>query len=158
MPDNQKKTWRVAEQNVPLDELTRNARELIELYGGRVETEAAGSLTFQLPSRRGVAAAGAIRCVLSWVETVPGKADVALETGDHVPGPGLQHILLLVAGIIGSFAAMLWPFFPSLAPAGGVGAIVAFAAWLLTLRRRGENVVQDLFDMLVRGQNEPSKG
>jgi len=154
MPDNEGKTWRVAEQDVPVERLAENARELIELYGGHIESESGGTLTFKLPSRRGVAAAGAIRCTLSWTESSPGKVDLALETGDYVPGPGLQHILLLVAGIVGSFMAMLWPFFPELAPAGGVGAIVAFAAYLLTLRRSGANVVQDLFTRLVQGQSE----
>lgn len=154
MPDSEKKTWRIAEQDVPFARLVENARGLIELYGGKLESEGEGSLTFRLPSRRGVAAAGSIRCVLTWTETASGTVDLALETGDHVPGPGLQHILLLVAGIVGSLMAMLWPFFPSLAPAGGVGAIVAFAAYLLTLKRSSANVVQDLFDRLVAGQNE----
>ncbi len=152
MPDAETRTWRVAEQDVPLAEIDKNARELIELYGGHVETERAEEISFRLPSRRGVAAAGSIRCTLAWVEKTAGQGDVTLETGDYVPGPGLQHILLLVAGIIGSFAAMLWPFFPSLPPAAGVGAIIAFAAYLLTLRRSGANVVQDLFERLVAGQ------
>lgn len=153
MSDSTGKTWRIAEQEVPSGNLVRNARELIELYGGRVEAETGSSLTFRLPSRRGVAVSGSIRCILSWAESSAGTVDLSLETGDHVPGPGLQHILLLVAGILGSFMAMLWPFFPSLAPAGGVGAIVAFAAYLLTLRRSGANVVQDLFNRLVEGQH-----
>ena len=85
------------------------------------------------------------------------RGDIAIETGDHVPGPGLQHVLLLVAGIVGSFVAMLWPFFPSLTPAAGVGAIIAFTAYLLTLRRSGANVVQDLFNQLVAGQLERDK-
>lgn len=155
MPDEAKKTWRIAEQEVPRALLEENARGLIELYGGRVESEDAGSMTFRLPSRRGVAVAGSIRCVLSWTEAHEGRVDLALETGDYVPGPGIQHVLLLVAGIIGSFMAILWPFFPSLAPAGGVGAIIAFAAYLLTLKRSGANVVQDLFERLVDGQSAP---
>lgn len=155
MPDETRKTWRVAEQDVPRAHLEQNARELVELYGGMVESEAEGSMTFRLPSRRGVAVAGSIRCVLAWTDSSEGRVDLALETGDHVPGPGLQHILLLVAGIVGSFMAMLWPFFPSLAPAGGVGAIVAFAAYLLTLKRSGANVVLDLFNRLVAGQHTP---
>ena len=155
MPDNGKKTWRVAEQNVPARQLVENAEALIELYGGHLESSDDASMTFRLPSRRGVAAAGAIRCVLSWEQKASDKVDLALETGDYVPGPGLQHILLLVAGIVGSLMAMMWPFYPSLAPAGGVGAIVAFAAYLLTLRRSGANVVQDLFLRLVDSQQNP---
>lgn len=152
MPEETNQNYRVTEQDLPLDDLTRNAHELIELYGGKVEGTDVGNLSFRLPSRRGVVAAGFIRCSLTWVETSAGRGDIAIETGDHVPGPGIQHILLLVAGIVGSFVAMLWPFFPSLTPAAGVGAIIAFAAYLLTLRRSGANVVQDLFNRLVKRQ------
>jgi hypothetical protein len=155
MPDEEKTTYRVAEQDLSLEQLAKNARELIALYGGQVDEASAGSLRFRLPSRRGVAAAGSIRCTMTWTESAAGRGDVVIETGDHVPGPGFQHILLLVAGIIGSLAAMLWPFFPSLTPAAGVGAIIAFAAYLLTLRRSGANVVQDLFNRLVAGQKMP---
>ena len=151
------KTYRVADQDLPLDEIGTSATELIELYGGRVEATKDGSIEFNLPSRRGVAAAGSIRCTLSWTDMGSRRGDIAIETGDHVPGPGVQHVFLLVAGIVGSFVAMLWPFFPSLTPASGVGAIIAFTAYLLTLRRSGANVVQDLFNQLVEGQLERDK-
>lgn len=152
MSDLESKTWRVAEQDLPLSGIVENARELIEIFGGRIEGESEGSVFFNLPARRGLAASGSIRCALTWSEVSPGRGEVAIETGDHVPGPGLQHVLLLVAGIVGSLVAMLWPFFPSLTPAAGVGAIIAFAAYLLTLKRSGANVVQDLFSRLVAGQ------
>ena len=154
MPDSDMKTWRAAEQDVGLERIAERARDLVELYGGQIENESHGSLTFRLPSRRGVAVSGSIRCVLTWSESSSGKGDVALETGDHVPGPGFQHVLLLVAGIAGSLVAILWPFFPSLTPAAGVGAVIAFAAYLLTLKRSGANVVQDLFNRLVKAQRE----
>jgi hypothetical protein len=154
MSDLESKSWRAAEQDVPLAGIAERARELIEIFGGRVEGESDGAIHFNLPARRGVAASGAIRCALKWSESSPGRGEVAIETGDHVPGPGLQHILLLVAGIAGSLVAMLWPFFPSLTPAAGVGAIIAFAAYLLTIRRSSANVVQDLFSRLVAGQRE----
>jgi len=124
------------------------------LLAVKVKAPTAGRLDFTLPSRRGVAASGAVKCFLEWSESAEGIGRLRLVTGEDVDGPGPQQIALLVAGVVGSLAVILWPFFPSLAPAAGVGAVLAVGAWLLTLRRSGAGVAANLLKKIVETQRD----
>jgi hypothetical protein len=144
----------IGEDDVPLDGVAETATGWIELFAGRVESTAAGRLDFTLPSRRGVAASGAVKCFLEWTEESDGIGRLRLVTGDSVDGPGRQQIALLVAGVAGSLVCILWPFFPSLTPAAGVGAVLAVGAWMLTLKRSGAGVAANLLRKIVETQRE----
>lgn len=144
----------IAEDDVPLDGVAETATGWIELFAGRVQSTADGRLDFTLPSRRGVAASGAVKCFLEWSDEGEGVGRLRLVTGDSVDGPGPQQIALLVAGVAGSLVCILWPFFPSLTPAAGVGAVLAVGAWLLTLRRSGAGVAANLLRKIVETQRE----
>lgn len=144
----------IEEDDVPLQGIVETATDWIELFAGKVQTTTAGRLDFTLPSRRGVAASGAVKCFLEWDEREPGIGRVRLVTGEDVDGPGTQQIALLVAGVAGSAAVILWPFIPSLAPAAGVGAVMAVGAWLLTLRRSGAGVANNLMKKIVETQRD----
>lgn len=144
----------IAEDDVPLEGIAETATDWIELFAGKVQATSAGRLDFTLPSRRGVAASGAVRCFLEWSGTGDGVGRVRLVTGDNVDGPGTQQVALLVAGVAGSLVVILWPFFPSLAPAAGVGAVLAVGAWLLTLKRSGAGVAGNLLKKIVETQRD----
>ena len=144
----------IGEDDVPLVGIAETATDWIELFAGRVQTTGDGRLDFTLPHRRGVAASGAVKCFLEWSGAEGTIGRLRLVTGDDVDAPGPQQIALLVAGVVGSLACILWPFFPSLAPAAGVGAVVAVGAWLLTLRRSGAGVAANLLRKIVETQRE----
>jgi hypothetical protein len=143
---------RIVETSVPLDGLAETATELIELYGGSVESSDRTSIDFKLPSRRGVSAAGGVRCRIDWTEGEGGFGELRLTSGEQFEGPSLQRIVLLVAGLAGSLVCILWPFFPSLTPVAGVGAVLAIGAYLLTLKRSGANVAADLLFRIAKAQ------
>lgn len=144
----------IGEDDVPLQGIAETATDWVELFAGKVQSTTAGRLDFTLPSRRGVAASGAVKCFLEWTESGEGLGRLRLVTGEDVDGPGAQQIALLVAGVVGSLAVILWPFFPSLAPAAGVGAVLAVGAWLLTLRRSGAGVAANLLKKIVETQRD----
>ncbi|MBI2213144.1 MAG: hypothetical protein HYU52_05805 [Acidobacteria bacterium] len=144
----------IGEDDVPLEGVAETASGWIELFAGRVQSTTEGRLDFTLPSRRGVAASGAVKCFLEWSDAGEGLGRVRLVTGDSVDGPGPQQVALLIAGVAGSLVCILWPFFPSLAPAAGVGAVLAVGAWLLTLRRSGAGVAATLLSKIVETQRE----
>jgi hypothetical protein len=144
----------IAESGVPLEGITETATDWIELFAGKVQATSAGRLDFTLPRRRGVAASGAVKCFLEWTEEEEGAGTLRLVTGEDVDAPGPQQIALLVAGVAGSLCCILWPFFPSLTPAAGVGAVLAVGAWLLTLRRSGAGVAGNLLKKIVETQRE----
>lgn len=142
----------IGEDDVPLDGVEETAGDWIELFAGRVQSTVDGRLDFTLPRRRGVAASGAVKCFLEWRSTGDGKGRLRLVTGEDVDGPGLQQIALLVAGLVGSLLVILWPFFPALAPAAGVGAVIAVGAWMMTLRRSGAGVAATLLRKIAETQ------
>lgn len=148
------RTLDISEEGVPLDGVAETAGDWIELFAGRVQSTGDGRIDFTLPRRRGVAASGAVKCFLEWSGTGDGRGRLRLVTGEDVDGPGLQQIALLVAGLVGSLLVILWPFFPALAPAAGVGAVIAVAAWLLTLRRSGAGVAATLLRKIAETQRD----
>ncbi|MGK2859847.1 MAG: hypothetical protein ACSLFQ_21840 [Thermoanaerobaculia bacterium] len=142
----------IGEDDVPLDGVDETASDWIELFAGRVQSTSVGRIDFTLPRRRGVAASGAVQCFIEWSESGEGIGRLRLVTGADVDGPGPQQIALLLAGLAGSLLVILWPFFPSLAPAAGVGAVLAIGAWMLTLKRSGAGVAATLLRKIAETQ------
>lgn len=142
----------LTEDRVPLEGIEENVAELVELYGGEITAAPdTQQRRFTLPLRRGVAAAGAIECTLSWTA----DQTVTIICDRDVDAPKSQRILILVAGVIGSLLFMIWPFF---APARAFGALawiggaVALAAYFLTLRRSSGGLAFDFLQRLARRQ------
>ena len=144
----------IGEDDVPLGGVAETASDWIELFGGRVQSAADGRIEFTLPRRRGVAASGAVKCFLEWNDAGEGSGRLRLVMGEDVDGPGPQQIALLLAGLAGSLVCILWPFFPSLVPAAGIGAVLAVGAWLLTLRRSGAGIAANLLRKIVETQRD----
>jgi hypothetical protein len=141
------------EERVPLRDIAENAADLIELYGGRVTDSSDYELRFTLPQRRGSAASGAVESVLSWVEDTPGEGTVTVSAEEHVAPPTFQRVAILIVGVIGAILWLLWPFFPSIGPLAFLGAVAAFATYLLTLRTPTGSAA-DFLQKLARSQRE----
>lgn len=145
------------EGRIPLEGIEETAEAVIELYGGRVSQRRAAGMTFVLPQRRGVAAAGGIECALEWEpdpEGLEGEVVVTLEAGREITAPKIQTVLLLLVGSLGGILFLLWPFFPDLGPILWVGGVVAIATFLLTLRISPGGIAADLLQRLARAQRE----
>ena len=142
------------EDRVPLQGIEENVAEMVELYGGKLTAAPdAQQRRFTLPLRRGISAAGAIECTLSWSD----DEVVTLTCDRDIDAPKAQRILILVAGVIGSLLFTIWPFF---APARELGALawiggaVAIAVYFLTLRRSSGGIAFDFLQRLARRQRE----
>jgi hypothetical protein len=139
-----------AEDGVPTLSIAENASELIEMFGGSIDAVHPDSLEFRLPVRRGVAASGAIACSLTWEPleegrvTIRGDADVEYGRG--------SRIAILIVGSIGALLFVLWPFFPTMGAVAGVGWLIAFAVYFLTLRGTRRGALQMLLDSIVDRQ------
>ena len=110
-----------------------------------------------LPLRRGIAAAGGIECTVSWTMAEDGQAVVTLTCNRDVDAPKVQRVALLVAGVIGSFLFMIWPFFlhsKELGTLAWVGGVVALAVYLMTLRKTSGGIAYDFLRRLAREQRE----
>ena len=142
------------EDKIPLEGLRDTAVELVHMYGGEVDSESEREIAFTLPSRRGVAAAGGIDCRMSWEADSAEAGTVRLSAAREIERPRPQHIAILVAGVFGAILWLLWPFFPGLGEAAWVGALIAFAAYFLTLRRTSEGIAADLLQRLAQLQRE----
>jgi hypothetical protein len=148
---------RFLEGRIPLEGIEETAEAVIELYGGRVSDRRADGVTFVLPQRRGVAAAGGVECRLDWEpdpDGVEGEGLVTLEAGKEITAPKIQTVLLLLVGSLGGLLFLLWPFFPDLGPILWVGGVLAIATFLLTLRISPGGVAADLLQRLARAQRE----
>ena len=142
------------EDGVPVEGIEENVAELVELYGGEI-TAAPGERerTFTLPLRRGVAAAGAIECRLTWTD----GETLTLACDREVDAPKFQRILILGAGVIGSLLFLIWPFYPPARQLGAlawIGGAIAIAAYFLTLRRSSGGIAFDFLHRLARRQRE----
>ena len=65
---------------------------------------------------------------------------------------------LLFAGVVGATFWLLWPFFPNLGALSWLGALIAFAAYFLTLKKTDGGLAFDMLQRLVNAQREESAG
>ena len=149
------------EERVPVDGIEESITELVDLYGGAMRERGAGSptrLQFTLPLRRGVATAGAVECTILWAVGESNEATVTLRCDRDVDAPKAQRVAMLVAGVIGSLAFMMWPFtygtqYGTLAWIGGA---VALAVYILTLKKTSGGLAADFLQRLAARQRVTS--
>ncbi len=145
------------EDRIPIAGIEETIGELVELYGGSMSETLERSRVFTLPLRRGVSAAGAIECTVSWALQDEGEGSVTLRCDRDVDAPKAQRIALLLIGVIGSLLFMLWPFtahgtqFGALAWIGGA---VAIAVYFMTLRKTSGGIAWDFLQRLARRQRD----
>jgi hypothetical protein len=142
------------EDRVPLDGIEVTVGELVELYGGEVKASRLHERDVVLPLRRGQATAGAVECTVVWAESEDGGS-VTLTVNRDVDAPKAQRVLLLVAGVVGSLMFMLWPFYPHEKQFGTLaflGGAVAFAVYLMTLRKTSGGIAYDFLRRIADRQ------
>lgn len=142
------------EDRIPLEGIEETIGELVDLYGGSIDSEGERRRLVTLPLRRGVASSGSIQCTISWA---PGEetGDVTLTCDRDVDAPKAQRVLFLVAGIIGSLLFMMWPFFPAEKEWGTLawlGGLVALAVYLMTLRKSSGGLAYDFLERIAARQ------
>jgi hypothetical protein len=143
------------EDRVPLEGIAESIEDLVEIYGGRVTNSSAAQRSFEIPLRRGVATSGAIACVMTWVRDESGDGTVTMVCDREIDAPRYQRILLLAAGVLGSIAFMLWPFFPNIKEFGTIawlGGAVALAVYFLSLRKTSGGVAYDFLRRVANRQ------
>lgn len=143
------------EDRIPLEGIEETIEELVDLYGGSIEAAKEQLREINLPLRRGVAQGGAVQCTITWTESEPGEGSVTLVADREIDAPKAQRILFLVAGVIGSVMFLLWPFFPGEKEYGTLawlGGLVAFAVYLLTLKKSSGGMVYDFLQRLAARQ------
>jgi hypothetical protein len=143
------------EDRVPIEGIEETVRELVELYGGSLESLAGTEARFTLPLRRGVAAGGAVECTLSWTPAADSETTVTLSTDREVDAPKAQRVAMLLAGVIGGLLFTIWPFFPhqkELGTLGWMGGLVAVCVYFLSLRKTSGGVAWDFLQRVVRTQ------
>lgn len=141
-----------AEHDVPLEGIEETVDEVIELYGGRITETAPGRITFALPSRRAVRGTTDFECTALWSGSERGRVELSADR-EFVPSKA-RAIVLLGLGACGAILAMMWPFFPQMANLSGVGAILAVAVFLLTLRVKPGGIVAELLQRIAESQRE----
>ena len=149
------KAMELTEDRVPFDGIEEAIEELVDLYGGEVTAIRERARDFRLPLRRGIASGGAVECTVSWAPDDDQDATVRLVTNRDVDAPKAQRVLLLLAGVVGSVMFMLWPFFPGERAFGTLawlGGIVAFAVYLMTLRKSSGGIAHDFLQRLAARQ------
>ena len=143
------------EDHVPSAGIDDAIDELVELYGGEVKSRGEHERRFVLPLRRGVAVSGGVECTVSW--SGEEGATVTIRADRDVDAPRLQRIALLIVGVLGALAFMMWPFFgkhaaTSLGTLAWVGGFLAIAVYLITLKRTSGGIVYDFLQRLARRQ------
>jgi len=120
-----------SEDRIPSNGIDAALDELIELYGGEVQSSRERERRFVLPPRRGVPVAGGVECTVSWAVDAAEQATVTLVCDREVDAPKWQRVALLVAGVIGALLFMMWPFFGKMSTQLGtlawIGGFVAIA-------------------------------
>ncbi len=145
------------EDRIPIKGIEETIIELVELYGGSISETHEQSRVFTLPLRRGIAAAGAIECTISWAQEEAGEGSVTLRCDRDIDAPKGQRIALLVAGVIGSLLFMIWPFTAHGTEFGAlawIGGIVAVAVYFMTLRKTSGGIAWDFLQRVARRQRE----
>ncbi len=150
---------RFTEDRIPLDGIEEAFAELVDLYGGEVTASRLGERDFTLPLRRAMATGGAVECTITWAAG-EGGGTVTLRCNRDIDAPKAQRVALLVAGIVGAVLFMLWPFFPHEKAYGTLawlGGVIAFAVYLMTLRKTSGGIAYDFLQRLAarqRAENE----
>ena len=150
---------RFTEDRIPLDGIEESFAELVDLYGGEVTASRLGERDFTLPLRRAMATGGAVECTIVWAAGEDGGT-VTLTCNRDIDAPKAQRVALLVAGIVGAVLFMLWPFFPHEKAYGTLawlGGVIAFAVYLMTLRKTSGGIAYDFLQRLAarqRAENE----
>jgi hypothetical protein len=153
---------RFTEDRIPLDGIEESFAELVDLYGGEVTASRLGERDFTLPLRRAMATGGAVECTIAWTADESGGT-VTLTCNRDIDAPKAQRVALLVAGIVGAVLFMLWPFFPHEKAYGTLawlGGVIAFAVYLMTLRKTSGGIAYDFLQRLAgrqRAENEDDR-
>lgn len=145
----------LTEDRVPLAGIEEHVAELVDLYGGEITESRENARAFTLPLRRGVASGGGIQCMLTWTGDDEQLGTVRLQCDRNVDAPKTQRVLLLLAGVIGAVLFTLWPFFPhetAFGTLGALGAVVAIAVYLMTLRKTSGGIAADFLQRLAARQ------
>ena len=146
------------EDRIPSAGIDAAVDELVELYGGKMQSSGDRQRQFVLPLRRGVPVAGGVECTVSWAVGEGDYATVTLVCDREVDAPKWQRVLLLIAGVAGALMFTIWPFFGRNATKLGtlavIGAFLALAVYFLTLRRSSGGVAYDFLQRLARRQRE----
>ncbi len=138
------------EDQVPTAGIEEAVEELVELYGGEVKSERENARDFVLPLRRGLAAAGAVECSVTW-----GGETVTVTTNREIDAPKTQRVALLVAGVIGALLFTVWPFFAharELGTLAWIGGLVALTVYFMTLKKTSGGLAYDFLRRLVKRQ------
>ncbi|HLJ74825.1 MAG TPA: hypothetical protein VKU62_09585 [Thermoanaerobaculia bacterium] len=150
----------LTEDRIPSSGIAETVEELIELYGGELQSSGDKQRRFVLPLRRGVPVAGGIECTVSWAAVPGDQATVTLVCDREVDAPKWQRVALLVVGVIASLLFMLWPFFgkadTKLGTLAIVAGFVAVSVYLITLRRTSGGIAHDFLQRLARRQRDTS--
>ena len=149
------KAMELTEDRVPIAGIEEAVEELVALYGGEVTARRDDARDFVLPLRRGSASAGGVECTISWAPQDDRCATVTLVTTRNIDAPKAQRVLLLVAGLVGAVMFMLWPFYPAERAYGSfawLGGLVAFAVYLMTLRKTSGGLAFDFLQRLAARQ------
>ena len=157
MADTEERAVEFTEDRIPIAGIEETISELIDLYGGALTVSRERVRQFTLPLRRGIAAAGGVECTVSWAPSEEGDAVVTLVCNRNVDAPKMQRVALLAAGVIGSLLFMIWPFFVhsrELGTLAWIGGVVAFAVYLMTLRKTSGGIAYDFLRRLARTQRE----
>ena len=146
----------LVEDRIPSAGIGQAVDDLIELYGGEIQSSALQERRFILPLRRGVAVAGGVECTVSWAVDAAEQATVTLVCDRAVDAPKGQRVALLVAGVIGALLFTIWPFFGRAATQLGtlawIGGFVALTVYFITLRRTSSGIAYDFLQRLARRQ------
>ena len=147
----------LTEDRIPFEGIEETIGELVDLYGGAINSEGERQRVFTLPLRRGTPGAGSVECTVSWAPDDDKDATVKLHCNRDIDAPRLQRVMLLLAGVVGAVMFMLWPFFPGQKQFGTLawlGGVIAIAVYLMTLRRTSGGIAFDFLQRLAARQRD----
>ncbi|HEY6893171.1 MAG TPA: hypothetical protein VI258_03320 [Rhodanobacteraceae bacterium] len=146
----------LTEDHIPYAGIDTTVEELVELYGGEMQSSGDKQRRFVLPLRRGIPVAGGIECTVSWAVEAGDEATVTIVCDREVDAPKWQRVALLGIGVIAALLFTVWPFFGGKSSEMGTMAIVAgfvaLAVYFITLRRTSGGIAHDFLQRLARRQ------
>jgi hypothetical protein len=146
----------LTEDRIPTPGIEETVEELIDLYGGELQSSGDKQRRFVLPLRRGIPVAGGIECTVSWAADAGGEATVTIVCDREVDAPKWQRVSLLLVGVIGALMFMMWPFFgkasTQLGTLAWIGGFVAICVYFITLKRTSGGIAHDFLQRLARRQ------